>query len=182
MLEEKDAQLEAMAHELARAQEKLEEIRFKNRRLEGDVQKDQSVFSVQNKKIHYLSKKNQALKMENEGLARMSMSPMVKAPMQRTPTTNSRPSLSAPAETPSGHPDEQMLSCCDSRTKDSPTVMGEFRKKLDVLLCEHDQKHSDALQVLHDSFVCATYLFHMCHMTHLQKRFDALQIVPDVID
>ena len=42
---------------------------------------------MQNKKIHYLSKKNQALKMENEGLTRLSMSPMCKPPLPlRTPT------------------------------------------------------------------------------------------------
>lgn len=131
VLEEKDRKLEAMCCEVARVQEKMEEMKFKVRQLESDVMKDQSVFSVQNKKIHYLSKKNQALKMENEGLARMSMSPMLKPPMQRTPPTNGRTSPAAPVETPSGDA---------GRTKDSPTVMGEFRKKLDTLLIEHDQK------------------------------------------
>jgi hypothetical protein len=93
--------------------------------------------SVQNKKIHFLSKKNQALKMENEGLARMSMSPMVTpmgkgvGKMQRTPPA------SAAAESPSGTASKQEAKA----RKDSPTIMGEFRKKLDNVLAEHDSKN-----------------------------------------
>jgi kinesin family member 21 len=143
VLEEKEVQLAAMREEVARANESMHEMQLKVRRLESDVQKDQSVFSVQNKKIHFLSKKNQALKMENEGLARMSMSPMVKSLIQRSPP----PSASAGGRvTPAAGEEEAKQQQQQQGRKDSPTVMGHFRKKLDSLLSEHDDKErSDPL-------------------------------------
>jgi len=146
VLEEKDAQLAAMREEVARANERMEEMRLKVRRLESDVQKDQSVFSVQNKKIHFLSKKNQALKMENEGLARMSMSPMVKPLVQRSPP----PSASAGGGATPSTGEEESTQQQQGR-KDSPTVMGQFRKKLDTLLSQHDDKaRSDPVALSED--------------------------------
>jgi hypothetical protein len=140
LLEEKFQELEDLRQKLARAQEQVEEMKLRNKRLESDVQKDQTVFSVQNKKIHFLSKKNQALKLENEGLARISMSPMLKAPMQRSPAAGCGTSPAAGA-TPGGREQEQEQELAGAGlSKDSPTVMGEYRKKLDTLLSEHEQK------------------------------------------
>ena len=136
VVEEKYREMDALRQQLARAHEEVSEMKLRNKRLESDVQKDQTVFSVQNKKIHFLSKKNLALKMENEGLARMSMSPMLKAPLPRSPPA------SAPGDAPSSAPGDTRSANLEQagKTKDSPTVMGEYRKKLDTLLSEHERK------------------------------------------
>ena len=131
VLEEKEEALEKMRKAVARGQEELQEMRLRCRVLETDVERDQTVFSAQNKKIHFLSKKNQALKMENEGLSRLSMSPMV----NRTPGN-----ANALAHTPSA----LGAKGGGGVSKDSPTVMCEFRQKLDSLLAQHDGAEAGA--------------------------------------
>jgi myosin heavy subunit len=118
--EEVQRQLEARSQE-------YQDLLDKYNRREVDLKNDQRIFSAKNKKLSALSKQNQALKMENQNIMRrISMSPAVGGGGGGLGTPGSARAL--------------QTHDCGEGSKDSPTQLGDVRRRLDHVVGDYKSR------------------------------------------
>ncbi len=117
LLQQQAKACEEIQKQLEARNQEYQDLLDKYNRREVDLKNDQRIFSAKNKKLSALSKQNQALKMENQNIMRrISMSPAV--------------GTASGLDTPGSARALQQHDCGEG-SKDSPTQLGDVRRRLD---------------------------------------------------